>query len=241
MKLLLIFCTLAWVHLWSCDEKAAMVSYENKEFQKAQLGFEECVDKNPHSAWNHYNLGNAYYRQGRNGFAVFHWEFALSLDPSLDDAIYNLKIIRKQLFPENEISPATEFMFKIYHSISLNSGLWLFWFLGFLVAIGVYLSQKYPKQKSLFYICIAFFVLLMLPLGIVSGYKIYQKEFLEKAIVLTPDLGVFSGPSESNQRIAVIQEALVLEIIMNDKNWVSVKVNEDLIGFVKAKDIKVLP
>ncbi|HUH03365.1 MAG TPA: tetratricopeptide repeat protein [Kofleriaceae bacterium] len=45
----------------------------------------------------YYNLGNAYFRQGQLGPAIYNYERALRLDPGFDDARANLALARKSV------------------------------------------------------------------------------------------------------------------------------------------------
>ena len=75
------------------DYKAAVLAYE----QVAALGIV--------SEDLYYNLGNAYYKEGALGPAIYNYERALDVDPSgpgADDARYNLDAAREAVRKKSE-------------------------------------------------------------------------------------------------------------------------------------------
>ena len=56
-------------------------AYMNDDFIKAAKLYEEIAANEGTSSNLFYNLGNAYYRQGKLGLAILNYERALRLDP----------------------------------------------------------------------------------------------------------------------------------------------------------------
>ncbi|WP_411828131.1 tetratricopeptide repeat protein [Luteolibacter sp. AS25] len=63
-------------------------------YGKAILKYQLMLDQGVRSPALHINLANAYFQSGQNGYAVLHYQRAISLDPTNADATHNLKYLR---------------------------------------------------------------------------------------------------------------------------------------------------
>ena len=99
MKLNRFFLTIAAALLMAtasiAAEKCAGIdagtkAYNENDFERAIDEWRTCVDEGIVNADLYYNLGNAYYRSGKLGFAIFYYKSALRLHPSDDDIQHNL-------------------------------------------------------------------------------------------------------------------------------------------------------
>ena len=75
-------------------------AYMNDDFIKAAKLYEEIAANEGTSSNLFYNLGNAYYRQGKLGLAILNYERALRLDPSNKDARTNLAFVNSKITDE---------------------------------------------------------------------------------------------------------------------------------------------
>jgi hypothetical protein len=68
-----------------------MQAYDAGDYRQAVAAFEQntAADSTDASAW--YNLGNAYFRAGDRGHAIWAWAQALQLEPRSDDVVHNLR------------------------------------------------------------------------------------------------------------------------------------------------------
>ena len=70
--------------------------YGGNRYKAAADAYEQILKKQGHNAVVYYNLGNAYYRQNEYAKAILNYERALWLDPSNEDAAYNLSVARSK-------------------------------------------------------------------------------------------------------------------------------------------------
>ena len=75
----------------------ASVSYEQKEFAQSLIHYKEIEDLGLYSSDLYYNMGICYYKLQQNAEAVLYYEKALKLNPSDEDALFNLKLVQMQL------------------------------------------------------------------------------------------------------------------------------------------------
>lgn len=78
------------------DFETANERYENGNYKEAIEGYEQLIADNKISADLYYNYGNAQYRLGELGQAIWGYESALKLDPDHEDALFNLEFTNAQ-------------------------------------------------------------------------------------------------------------------------------------------------
>lgn len=88
-------------------ENRAIKAYDNKNYEEAINIYDSIVQSGNVSSRLFYNLGNAYYRAGDNGKAVWNYERALKLNPRNTEARENLEFVKTKLteriLPEENI------------------------------------------------------------------------------------------------------------------------------------------
>jgi len=70
-------------------------AYIEGHFDEAIKRYEALVSAGVVHEDLYYNLGNAYFRSGHMGPAIFNYERALRVDPSLTDARFNMEVARE--------------------------------------------------------------------------------------------------------------------------------------------------
>lgn len=70
-------------------------AYLTGDWARASQQYAALVDAGVVHPHLYYNLGNAYFRQGRLGPAIYNYERALRLDPGFEDARANLALARE--------------------------------------------------------------------------------------------------------------------------------------------------
>ena len=73
-------------------------AYLKRDYAQAVLSYEQVAALGISSEDLYYNLGNAYYKEGALGPAIYNYERALDVDPSsagADDARFNLEAARE--------------------------------------------------------------------------------------------------------------------------------------------------
>ena len=102
-------------------------AYNNGDFERAIDEWRTCADNGTPDADLFYNLGNAYFRNGKIGFAIFYYRSALRLRPNDDDIQHNLKyaqaMTRDKVEDEGEENPILSGLFKAHHALSLKAQL----------------------------------------------------------------------------------------------------------------------
>jgi tetratricopeptide (TPR) repeat protein len=183
-------------YLWN----AACESYEQGNYAEAASYYEAVSDMGLESPALYYNTANAYFQQGKLAKAILYYERALKLDPSYDDAKYNLDHANTLI--QDKIDSVPEFFLKEWlRSISdmMDSDSWAVTFL-VLLGITLVLLLTYLTARSVAWRRTGFYVgiLTLLLMFCALSFSLWQKsdyEDSDKAIVMR-DLEVRSTPSE---------------------------------------------
>lgn len=88
------------------DWQAAQDYYNVGDYRNAAIIYERLSQSDNRSAQLYYNLGNTYFKNNQLGLAVLNFERALVLDPSMEDAAYNLNVAKAKAVDRIEILPS---------------------------------------------------------------------------------------------------------------------------------------
>ena len=201
-------------------------SYNDGDFERAIDEWRTCVDNGTESADLYYNLGNAYFRNGNLGFAIYYYKSALRLDPNNDDILHNLKyaqaMTRDKVDEDGEENPLLSGLFKAHHALSLKAQMFvllgLFWIMA-LVAIARRISQS-DRQKNI--LIGTLFVLsgIFCIIAMSAGYKVFVAETEIVGVVTAKDADVTSAPNDKSQTLNTLSEGTTFEVLSEQGNFV---------------------
>lgn len=221
-------------------------SYKAGDFTSAAEAWQNCVDNGFRSGDLFYNLGNAYFREGRLGFSILNYEKALRMDPANEDYLYNLKFARSltkdKAETDEEENPILGFLFKAHHWFSLTVQLYIVlgivWLIFVFCALRVLLAGARAKM---------FFAFGAIPLAVLlgvfvcsAGYKIYKDKTYSVGIVTADSADVTSGPSDKAQTLNMLSEGTAVEILDTKDGWAHVRLGEKINGFVKVGELGIV-
>ena len=256
MKLNRIFLTIATALLLMATasvaaEKCAGIetgtkAYNENDFERAIDEWRTCVDEGVVNADLYYNLGNAYYRSGKLGFAIFYYKSALRLHPSDDDIQHNLKfaqaMTRDKVDEDEEENPILSAFFKAHHALSLKAQLFtllgIFWVIVF-VGIGRRLLVG-EKSKNVCTGVIFALSCVFCVIGASAGYKIFVTETDITGVVTAKDADVMSAPNDKSQTLNTLSEGTSFEVISEQPPFVEIRLGEKVRGFVKLSEVGIV-
>jgi tetratricopeptide (TPR) repeat protein len=99
---LLLLCAQLSVAAPADDFKAANKLYDEGRFPEAAAAYEKIEPKTAHV---YYNLGNAWFREGKLGLAILNYELARRLAPRDLDILANLKFAEQRLGVDEANTP----------------------------------------------------------------------------------------------------------------------------------------
>lgn len=225
--------------------EAGTKAYNEGEFERAIDEWRTCVDNGYESADLFYNLGNAYFRNGNLGFAIFYYKTALKLRPNDDDIQHNLNFAQamtKDKVDNEEENPILSALFKAHHAMPLKVQLFtllgLFWLIALVCVLRILMHSERTKN-----ICtgVVFFVTIVFGIiGASAAYKIIVAETDITGVVTAKDADVTSAPNDRSQTLNTLSEGTSFEVISEQGNFVEIKLGESIRGFVKKSNVGIV-
>jgi len=185
------------------------------------------------------NMGNAFFKNGQIGWAVYYYEKALLLKPSDDQIKHNLS----QIQPKGnkiEIQEKWQYLTKKYIANRINViahlGI-IFLILGsfsYFILSFVTLKKKVEIIKSLG--IIFFFIGLLLMLIVHHIYTISERD----AIIIERNVFSRAGPSMKAVKLFALTEGEKVLIIENFDGWIKVKNEQGQAGWILSIQMAVI-
>ena len=171
------------------------------------------------------NMGNAWFKSGDVAKAMLYYERALKLDPSYDDARYNIAVISD--FIQDRIEPVPEFILKTWTRdlcYILDSDTWAVISLIFLAAVAVsllllFLSSSLALRRTGFFSAIAAFLLTVMSVSFAFWQKAdYSRK--DGAVIMVPVVSVKSSPSsDTSTDLFILHEGTKVIILDEVGDW----------------------
>ncbi len=224
----------------------ALRDYYAGRYQAAIDGLERVLALRVERPEVHYNLGCAYFRLGKLGPAVYHFERTLRLDGGDEDARFNLETARAQLAQrvKDEIKGASAeaWWARLVSAIGERTAVVIFlglWWLVLAAALALRFMAAGPGRAALF-VGEAFLGVCTLLAGLLLAGRIYLAERVTTAIVLPDRVEVREGPDASAKPSFTIHAGLKVRLQARDHTWSRVRLANGLEGWVSARDLGVL-
>ena len=237
--------------------EAGIEAYNAKGYAEAVEAFETVVASDYASAEVYYNLANAYFKLGQQsaslrpfaggelGRAVLNYERALKLDPTLDDARYNLDIA-KDYTNDTEAVPES-FIVRLWRSMAgamTTNG----WAVLSIVMFGVALLSLvvYLLNGNVVVRKVAFFLALIVALVFVvttalSLTQLRAAEMDNRAVVLASDTTpVHASPDSGSKVIREPSQGVTVEVERKQGDWSEVRFADGEKGWVRTTNIEII-
>ena len=228
--------------LWN----AANEAYAQENWNAAIKDYQAIADASVESAALWCNMGSAWYKSGNLGKAIVCYERALKLNPSYEDARYNLELLnsikldRIESVPELIIATWTKKIGRL-----LDSNAWAVCFLVFLavalaMALLFVLGSSVTSRRVGFFTGIVFVLFAFASLS----FSIWQKNAYIKAdvaIVVKPVSSVKSAPSgDSAKDFFVLHEGTKVKIVDSVGGWYNIELTDGRQGWLPSSDIEII-
>ena len=218
-------------------------AYQDESFENAAELYEHLLEQGVRSGDLHYNLGNAYYRQGRLGKAILHYNRAQKYLPGDADIAANLELANSQR-QDPPIDEENEDLAKSFnHLAHMLPYSVIFWIAliglvtGGLASLGMVI--KPGVHKALGYLMVIGWVL-----GLIfsSGAWLQYKELTRKdmAIITVERVDVLSGPSMRETVSFTIHEGIGCRIMDENDGWYRIRLANGYNGWVRSGDLEII-
>ena len=226
--------------------EAGTKAYKQGDYERSIDEWRSCADNGLSDADLFYNLGNAYFRNGKLGFAIFYYKKALRLRANDEDILHNLKyaqaMTRDKVDEDEEENPILTTLFRLHHAIPLKAQLWImlgiFWTIAF-AAVAIMFSLR-EKLKNIFTGIIFALTIVLCVFGASAGYKIFVMESDITGVVTAANADVTSAPDEKSQTLNTLSEGTSFQVLSTQGNYAEIKLGEKIKGFVRLSDVGIV-
>ncbi len=251
MKLrLFLFITLILTgSLFSQDVKVLLQqgneAFQNKNYTEAVKKYEQVLEIGFESPGLYYNLGNSYFRINEIGRAVLNYERALKLEPTDEDAQYNLRIAKARTVDKIQDVPKlffVEWWINIVTALSVSE--WakvaLFIYLILLITIGIFfLIRRRNVQKISFFSGSAVFMILVVSLIFLFARLNYDAS-TDYGVLLKSAESAKISPDENSGDVFVIHEGMKFEIEDTLSDWTKIKLPDGKVGWLPKDSFEII-
>lgn len=231
----------------SADDRTAFKegneAYKSGKYEEAIKTYATLISKpGVVSPQLYFNLGNAYFKAHKLGYAILYYEKAHRLLPRDGDISFNLEFAREAASKETGATFRSNG--QILSTVCTTNELTIlvstlyFAFAGLLI---LYVFGK--KEKYLWILCVVGFFFMT---GLVLlSVRIYQGELQPSAIVVSPSAEMRAGPNLSESISGIITEGSRVRILRKDEEWIEVAASSRsegenpgrVQGWMPAKDL----
>ena len=226
--------------LWN----AANAAYVDGRWADAATDYELISGMGLESAALYCNTGDAYFKDSNIPMAILYYERALKVDPSYEDARYNLELLNSMI--QDRIEPVPEFVLKAWARdicYVMDSNAWAACFIVFLaLTLGLVLlfllASTASGRRTGFFSGI---VTLLLAVTALS-FSVWQKNDYndaDNAIVMRPVTSVKSSPAAgASTDLFILHEGTKVKVIDSVGTWDNIELADGRQGWVPASDIE---
>jgi tetratricopeptide (TPR) repeat protein len=188
-----------------------------------------------------FNLGDAYFRKGALGSAIWAFERAVALNPDDEDARYNLDQSRKLAArrAQDRIEGEDREPFWIRVVTGLNPGTQTWMFAGLYLAFFVVLAFRRSVRSDLRPAFGAATAVLAAG-ALLTGALLFGRIQLDRVPfgVVLPDSVAVKEASDANTRTSFdVHAGLRVRIVERDQSWLRIRLGNGLEGWVRAADV----
>lgn len=244
--LLLVACGIARAETVDQAYAKALEDYYAGRYKRAAAAMERIVAVPINNEDLHFNLGCTYFRLGKPGNAIYHFEKSLALNPAAEDARFNLKTVRSMVAAKikDEIKGASgdPWWTRLVKSLGARAWVVLFlvlWWLTFGILFLLRYVSPGPARSGL----IAgntFVAILALVGGLMLAGRVYLDQRVVSGIVLPDRMTVHEGPANSTKVTFKVHAGLKVRIQAHEEGWVRIRLANGLEGWVEEREIGVL-
>lgn len=226
--------------------KKGISAYVSEDYATAVSIFRQLESQGKVSWELYYNLGNAYFREGRIGPAIQYWEKAKLLAPSEKDISYNLSIAEKHrvdkvvlpdMFPLFRWYESMQRQFPVHLAVRLI-GLMLFLLAVILGTFRLHARMTGRSHKGAGITLVSVFAVVIALLAAVSADTAYERKHEKHAVILDESVYILAEPAEGATPLFLLHEGskVLIEKRIGEE-WAKVSYFDDKVGWVRLKHL----
>lgn len=235
MKKILFFAA-AIVVFCFCHAQNGDDLYRMGDYQAAAEAYEAVLSEGLTSPELHYNLGGAYFHEGRMGKAILNYERALRLDPSFTDARENLALANSRIANHIAVLPQPFFIrwWKGLCSAMLPSGWRIVWLAMLALLAGsvvvLRIGSNVRQRKAALAATVATALLLLASTAVLIGSSRRFNAHSE-AIVTQQTVTLKASPDIKSADKMIVHEGTKATVIDSLQEWYKVRLSDGTIAW----------
>ncbi len=219
--------------------------YLEKKYDDAIIQYEQLVNEGYESTELFYNLGNAYYKINKQGFAVLNYERALKLSPSDEDIIHNIALVNSKLVDKVESLPEF-FLFRWWESLlslfSLTGWSYIayLFLLSALTFIVFYFFAGSSAQQKLAVIGGGVSVIILLAVISLLVVKGNREVNIKSGVIIEQVVTAKLAPDEKSNDAFIIHEGLKVKVEDKVESWFKIRLQDGKVGWLPDVSVKII-
>ena len=214
----------------------------SKKYKKSIELYEKIIDNGQKNSTVFYNLGNAYYRSGDIGHAIWAYKHANKFSPRDKDIIHNLKIAEAKKIDRINSPPLFilhDFYRKIKSSMTMFElilvGGILFFIFSLLWIKQIFSGKRNVLSKSIFQILLT----VMIFVHVVILDVAFERKRISNEAIIVRKSDAQSGPFLGDNKILFqINEGSVVEVLEEKNNWSEIILIDGKKGWVISNALR---
>jgi tetratricopeptide (TPR) repeat protein len=222
--------------------KKANKSYQEQNYSTAIDGYNKILSQGYESGTLFFNLGNAYFKDGRLGSAIYNYERGLKLSPNNEDLAYNLKIANARTFDKITEVPKL-FIVAWWEGLVTMFGVsgWsiivvvAFWIL--LASIAVYFFSRKNSFQRIAFMCGSISLSVMIVLIALLFARLTRETSANYGILIESTYSVKVTPDLKSKDAFVIHEGIKFKVEDSVGEWIRIRLIDGKIGWVQKSAV----
>lgn len=222
--------------------KRANKLYQEQNYSTAISDYQKILSQGYESGILYFNLGNAYFKDGRLGLAIFNYEKGLKLDPNNEDLVYNLKIANARTFDKITEVPKL-FIVAWWEGLVTLFGVsgWslfvviVFWIL--LGSIAFYFFSKKNRIQRIAFVSASGSLSLLILFALLLFARTNRESSSNYGILLESTYTVKVTPDLKSNDAFVIHEGIKFKVEDNVGEWIRIRLIDGKIGWIQNKAV----
>jgi tetratricopeptide (TPR) repeat protein len=219
-------------------------AYLHGDYGAAATAYEELEHQGVVSADLYFNLGDAYFRKGALGPAIWAFEKAAALDPGAEDPRYNLaearKLAARGAHDRIEGEDRDPLWIRAVTSLGPSTETWLFVavYLAFFALVVIRWRARDDLRPAL-----GAGVAVLGAAALLTGALLFGRAQLDRlpfGVVLPDAVAVKDGADDNYRTAFEVHAGLRVRMIERDQDWLRVRLGNGLEGWVHASQIGTL-
>jgi tetratricopeptide (TPR) repeat protein len=216
-------------------------AYLHGDYDAAVAAYEELDRQGVVSPDLYFNLGDAYFKKGALGPAIWAFERAAALDADDEDVHYNLEQTRKlaarQARDRIEGEDRDPLWIRAVTSVSPSTETWVFLalYLGLFALLFVRRRASEDARPALGAAAAILAFATLIAGGALAGRAVLSR--VPFGVVLPDSLAVKEGADVNYKTGFQIHAGLRVRLLEHDQDWLRIRLANGLEGWVRARDI----